>query len=856
MKSISAKISLILLTLVLFSSCNAVKRVENDEFLLSDNTIFVNGEETNENRLYNQLIQKPNSSLLGFPLQLHIYNLADQTPDSTFNRWLTKKPNREERLIDLLSEKQVERLGNSYININEWLQEVGEAPTIVQESRTERSAERLRTWYWNQGWFDAETSYEILPQKNQRAKVEYYVNPRQPYIIDSVNTRIASQAADSIYQMHKKESRIKPGLRYTTADFSAERERLTTLFRNNGLYDFEQEYLTFEADTVETNKKVNSTVIIQNREAIVDGVNTRVPFKVHKISHVNIFPDYTFEKRNSPITDTTSHEGYDIYGFDEIQYRSQALTDAIFITPGSIYADNDRSLTYNRINQLGVFRYPNIQYIPDPADTTNTNLIANIFLTPRSKYSLGFEFDVSQSNIQKFGIGFGGSLLIRNIFRRAEILEISARGSIGSSKDAAVTGNNDRFFDITELGTDIKLTLPRIFFPISTENFIPKYMYPFTSFSLGANTQTNIGLDKQNLTAIMNYRWSPSDVLTHQLDLLNIQYVRNLNTDNYFNVYRNSFQELNQIATSENVTAGESYFTPVDPTGNQRLIIPEGANNFLQDSRAGGFNLTENQTQNLNDIRERKNRLTEDNLIFATNFSYIINQKEDIYDEDFSRLRVKLESAGNFLSGVSKIANVDKSDDGRYNIFGVNFSQYIKTEIDYIKHWDLGRDNVFAIRTFGGIAIPYGNSNSIPFTRSFFGGGPNDNRAWQPYSLGPGSSGGRNEFNEANLKLAFSAEYRFQLLGDLNSALFIDAGNIWNVLDIVEEEASTFTSLNDLQDIAVGSGVGFRYDFDFFVLRFDLGFKTYNPAREEGNRWFKDWNFSKTVFNVGINYPF
>ena len=854
MKSISAKISLILLTFVLFSSCNAVKRVESDEYLLTDNTIFINGEESGEQRLYNLLYQSPNETVLGIPLQLYTYNLADLTPDTTFQNWIHKKPGRKERLSKLLSEKQVQRLGTSYVNFNEWLQEIGEPPAIVKENSTERSAERLKTWFWNQGWFDAETSYEIIPGERKRAEVEYYVNPKQPYLIDSVGTRIASPAVDSIYEVHKQNSLIVPGKRYETSDLAAERDRLTTLFRNNGLYHFEQEYITFEADTVNTGKKVNTGVLIQNRETTIDGASTRIPFKVHRISEVNVFPDYTFSKKNRTITDTASYEGYHIYSFDELDYKPQALTDAIFITPGTTYADNDRSLTYNRINQLGVFRYPNIQYMPDPRDSTNTNLIANIFLTPRSKYSLGFEFDLSQSNIQEFGIGFGGSLLIRNIFERAEILEISARGSIGSSKDIA--SGDDRFFDITEVGTDIKLTLPRIFFPLSTERFIPKYMYPFTSFSLGANTQHNIGLDKQSLTAIMNYRWSPSDILTHQLDLVNIQYVRNLNTGNYFNVYRNSYQELNQIATAENVIVDDDYFTNFDDPENRRLTIPEGANQFLSDTRRGGFNLSDIQVQNLNDLRERKNRLTEDNLIFATNFSYILNRKEDIYDEDFSRLRVKLESAGNFLSGLSKVANLERSADGRYSIFGVNYSQYVKTEIDYIKHWDLGGENVLAIRTFGGIAIPYGNSNSIPFIRSFFAGGPNDNRAWQPYDLGPGSSGGRNEFNEANFKLAFSAEYRFQLIGDLNSALFIDAGNIWNVMDVVEEEAATFTSLSDLKEIAVGTGVGLRYDFDFFVLRFDIGFKTYNPAREEGHRWFEDWNLSKAVFNVGINYPF
>lgn len=854
MRHLRAKISLILLIALFLSSCNAVKRVEDDQRLLTENTIFVNGEEISQRNIYNQIYQEPNKTFLGLPLQLYLYNLANPNPDTTYLKWLHKKPNRPERLANLLSEKQVVRLGNIYVNINEWIMKTGEPPAIVTEGQAQRSAERLKAWYWNNGWFNAETGYEIIPTKKKRAKVNYFVTPNEPYIVDSITTRIASIVADSIYEAHKANSSIVPGVQYKTQDYGAERERLTQLYRNNGLYHFEQEYISFEADTVNTNNKVNTAVIIQNHEATVDGVETRVPYKVHKVSKVNIFPDYRFDNRNEPITDTASNEGYNIYSFDQLEFRPQALTNAVFITPGTIYSDADRTLTYNRLNQLRIFRYPNIQYMEDPSDTTGTDLIANVFLTPRQKYSLGFEFDLSQSNIQKFGIGFGGSLLIRNVFRGAEILEIGGRGSIGSSKDAA--NDSDRFFDITEVGVDVDLTLPRILFPFETERFIPKYMYPFTTLGVGASTQTNIGLDKQSFTAVMNYRWLPSDNLTHLLDLVNIQYIRNLNTDNYFNVYRNSYLELNQVATADNVEAPDQFYT-IGDQGGRFLQIPEGADGFLRAARTGGVTgLTAPQTEILNDLRERKNRLTEDNLIYATNFSYILNKKENIYDEDFSRLRVKIEAAGNILAAVSELAGVEKDESGRFSLFGVNFSQYLKTEVDYIKHWDLGRDNVIAIRTFGGIAVPYGNSNSIPFIRSFFAGGPNDNRAWQPYSLGPGSSGGRNEFNEANMKIALSTEYRFNLFGDLHAALFADAGNIWNVFDVVEEEASTFTSLSDLEELALGTGIGLRYDFDFFVLRFDVGFKTYNPALEAGNRWFRGYNLSKAVFNVGINYPF
>lgn len=119
------------------------------------------------------------------------------------------------------------------------------------------------------------------------------------------------------------------------------------------------------------------------------------------------------------------------------------------------------------------------------------------------------------------------------------------------------------------------------------------------------------------------------------------------------------------------------------------------------------------------------------------------------------------------------------------------------------------------LEVFIGIAIPYGNSTNIPFAKSFFAGGPNDIRAWTAYNLGPGSSQTTDEFNEANFKITLSAEQRFNLVGRFNGAVFVDAGNIWNALDDVEDDRATFDSLQSLEDIAIGSGFGIRYDFSF-----------------------------------------
>jgi len=106
------------------------------------------------------------------------------------------------------------------------------------------------------------------------------------------------------------------------------------------------------------------------------------------------------------------------------------------------------------------------------------------------------------------------------------------------------------------------------------------------------------------------------------------------------------------------------------------------------------------------------------------------------------------------------------------------------------------------------------------------------------------------------MKLALNIEHRFTFLGPLKGAIFIDAGNIWNVFDNVEDEGAKFNGLESLKDTGIGSGLGLRYDFDFFVFRFDVGFKTYNPALPVGDRWFKEYNFANAVYNIGINYPF
>ena len=114
----------------------------------------------------------------------------------------------------------------------------------------------------------------------------------------------------------------------------------------------------------------------------------------------------------------------------------------------------------------------------------------------------------------------------------------------------------------------------------------------------------------------------------------------------------------------------------------------------------------------------------------------------------------------------------------------------------------------------------------------------------------------KNEFNEANFKLALNLEYRFKMFGNFNGALFSDIGNIWNIFDDTNESSRSFDGFKDLDVLAIGSGFGLRYNLGYFVFRLDTGFKTYNPVLENKDRWFSDFNFKNAVFNIGLNYPF
>lgn len=847
MKNSITKISLFILIGVIIFGCNTTKRVPNGKSLLTKNDIIVDGKKNNVEDVFNQLYQKQNSSILGYRLRLNIFNLAKQKTDSIYRAKFTNNPKKYKRKVAWLSKKQVKRLGQSfwYSGIHNFLRKTGEAPVILDTISTKKSLNRLKSYYYTRGYFDVTAKYKIDSIGPKKVKLSYDIVTGKPYIIDSIETFISSKPLDSIYQARKRFSHIKTGKKLDYADFDDETARITENFRNNGAFRFQQNYVRYDVDTLTNKHLANVDLIIENESVRVDDSVYNIPFQLYKINRVNIFTDHSAATQNLPIKDSTTYKDFNLYSYNKLKYRPKSLTDGIFVTKGNYFSDNKTSLTSKYLSNLKVFNYPLIQYIQDTND--KNGLIANIYLTPRKKYTFGFSTDFTHSNIQDFGISGNTFLGIRNVFNGAETFEIGFRGNIGASKDLANPNNN--FFNISEIGVDAKLNFPRIFLPFKTDKIIPKSMIPYTTINAGYSKQTNIGLDKQNFTSSLVYNWTPKRGMNFRFDMLNVQFVKNINPGNYFNVYKSSYNALNELGQTYNQN-------PSFINNDGDLIIDSGTNGFINAVLAPGSSVINNpeDLKTVRSIAEQKTRLTEDNLIFATSLTFTRTTQRDLSDNSFYAIKAKVESAGNLISLLSEASKLTQN--GSETAFGVEYSQYIKTEFEYIKHWDLTRKKILATKAFIGVAIPYGNSNSVPFSRSYFAGGTNDIRAWQSYNLGPGKTGSINDFNEANMKLLFSTEFRFGIFQKLNGAFFVDSGNIWNVEDIVTNPDAIFSGLKSLENIAVGSGFGFRYDFNFFVIRLDLAFKTYNPAKPENEKWLREMRFDKSVLNIGINYPF
>jgi hypothetical protein len=826
------KLTLFFLLMILFASCNATKHVAEDKHMLVQNYIYVDSVRNSSNYLQKYVLQKPNPRFLSAPFGLYFHNIGNHKKPKTAKEWGEKNQRPYNLIKKIFSEKQSIAFANTLIAVNNWFLAYDE-PVILSKRKVKKTANNLLAYYKTQGYFEASVNTHISDSlKPKKATVSYYIESGEPTYLDTISVKIESPVLDSIYKNSSTISLLKKGNQYTNQTFIDEAKQIIKLYRNNGIYHFAENYLGFYVDSTRTDHKTNVDFIISGDRIIEkNGSYVNKPFKVLKIKEVAIITDYSFLKKEEIYKDTVSYNGINFIAYDKVKYNPKYLSESIFLKPGGVYKDTLRNLTRNHLKSLKNFKSTSIKF----EELNDEELKMNILLAPIEKYTLGFETELTHSNIRNIGASAKFSITDRNAFRGAELLKVSLLGSWFNS-------NNGPGW---EFGGDVSVEIPRFIAPFGLSKLVPKEMSPRTLFSLGTSQQKNIGLDRQTFTLFSDYKWQFNAKKTIQLEIFNTQYIQNQNVDKYFNVYSSEFTNLTKVARA--YKEDPSYNFPNDATRAQEtlsLMNEAATSNTFRTRNLEAFN------NNLN-ILNRYNIITSDFLIPTIAYSYTYNNQSNFKDNNFSFFKIRVANSGNILGLLSSNTNANN----KKTFLDIPLAQYFKTDIEYKKFWDVGGTSVIGIRSFLGAILTYDNS-AIPFTKSYFAGGSNDIRAWQTYELGPGRRNTGLEYNVGSLKFLTSLEYRFDIIANLKGAVFADAGNIWDITNssFVDSEAK-FNGFSSLGDFAIGTGFGARLDFNFLILRFDVGFKTHEPYLN-GNKWFRNYNFSSAVYNIGINYPF
>ncbi|XOD67060.1 MAG: BamA/TamA family outer membrane protein [Flavobacteriales bacterium Tduv] len=833
-------------------------KVPEGQHLLTKNIFKTNGKRALFSNLDEKVSQRPNKKIFDlFPLDLILYNRSDPKLDEAFTAYFSisegHRDGKEKKTMDSLLLKYGL---NNYINKNLWwdkfLFKNGEKPVIIDSAATAISANNIDLYYHFKGFFDAKTTVDFK-LKNKKGKVTYNTETGAPYSIRSIEYRFKEPELEKIVQKDLLGSRIKKGDIFDEENFKEELDRVTTLYQNKGYYNFNpsNEDIFFEINAMADNHQMDVKMNVNEKTVEEEGVKKRYPHKKYKFKEIKV----KFKtNRTTPVTPII-HQGYKLFLPPSLKYKPRAITDAILIGPGNLYRERDIVSTKKKIYSLKNFSIKEftVEEIPsDPSDPKG-ELNTSILLSPLKRYEIKLSFETVFSDFINLGISPGISLLTRNIFSGAENLELSFKGNLTSMKKNSRKTN--AFFNAREAITQAKIHFPRFLLPFNTEHLIPKCYKPRSAITARINMQRNVGIGRLNFSNILDYEWKIFPYETYKFELLNLQFIKNLEKNRYFDFYDND-RGARDVFCKEYARSGqggeEDCLNNNDETYAKALEIAQNLR---------GYNIDSNILSQYLKMQSRRARIIDNYIIHSISYAYEYNKTLDKRKKKSIFLRTRVETAGNLLSLPSNPLSFYPKKIGEqepYTIFNVPYSQFIKIDLDFRKYWNLSDHKTLAFRIFIGAAFPYGKSIQLPFDRSYFGGGSNDIRAWRAYDLGPGNTSNfSRDLSFSDLKLTLNSEYRFKIMSNIYSSVFLDAGNIWSLKGEYTSDSGKFRWNRFYKQLALGGGIGFRYDLKFIIARVDLAYKLQDPSRPLGERWlFNKLGIGQTVVNFAVGYPF
>jgi len=841
---------------VILYACNVTKKVPEGEYLLTDNKFEYTDGKIFADEIPDLVAQKPNKkTLVVVPLGLSLYNMANPKYDTILKEYMTYPSEmRNQKLRDSLFKKfdHPEYVGKNLF-WNRFFHTVGEAPVIYSDAKTKQSAKSINNRLINRGYWDADVKTNVKRDSaGKKAEVNYIITHKDPTYTKDYFYNIPDQNIRSIYESKLSKSLVKKGQILDETVLEREITRINDLMKEEGYYKFnnDNQDIYFVADSLQSRKNVPLVMNI-----IKDSIGT--PYRKATIGKITVAVAGNVNNIDKlPLKD--SIRGIHILRRDST-YSANALWLPIILKPGEVYKQSNLDLTRRNLismNNFTILKAADFLRKEGTAAERDSIIDVEYVLKPLPKYEFNFGTDIHYSQILNFGFSPSVDLTTRNVFGGAENLVTSFSGVIGTTKDPK---NPDAIFNAYELSAQASVQFPRLLVPFKKYyKLIPKRYSPITSINLGTSIQNNIGLGRINFNAGLSYNANVKDGLVqHRLTLFNTQLSLTQNKDRYYDY----FPADNEIRQNifDLYTLKNPGINPNNYSFDQFSEIILGDTPFITDLINSDRNLLYNFMQSL----YNKERQTQDVIIssFIYNFTYNQIGKKD-FTNPFS-FTGKVEIAGNFLNLVTKKEENYLLSGDTKTIFKIPFSQFIKFDFDFRKYFtffnDRAKPHTLAFRQLIGIGIPYGNSTSMPFIRSYFNGGANDIRAWVAFGgLGPADS----QLDERvrsyamdNVKLTTSIEYRLPLTNMFEAALFTDAGNIWGLKDNGFGDQFKFKKF--ISQMGVGSGFGIRMNIAYVNLRLDFAYKMYDPNRPQGSRWVVgEIKPLRPTVNFAIGYPF
>ncbi|MCX6300808.1 MAG: BamA/TamA family outer membrane protein [Bacteroidia bacterium] len=685
-----------------------------------------------------------------------------------------------------------------------WLREIGEEPAIFDPYAVTKSAGQIKSYLSSKGYFDSNVM-ETIETANRQSKVYYNVDLKTPYTIRNLFFEMADTSIRELFYFDSVDCMIERGKPYDVDVLQAERSRLERFVKDKGFYGFSGDHIYFNIDSTIGNRQVDIHYGIKEFQKVDENNRiTLVPHSMYRVRNIYIYPD--FVPKNAleggaeylESLDTINYRGYYfITSKEESEIKNDLIIQSLYLKPGLLFNVTSTEQTQSHLLSLKTFRLVNIFY----------NEVIDPNTTYASELSLDCTIQLTLLSQQSYKVelegtntaGYlGGALNL--IYQHKNLFHGAELFNLKLKGSYEALSQKDTLRSVQEYGIETSLRFPKFLFPfLEKERFVKEYN-PTTTLLAAYNYQDMPTYARTMANATFGYTWNGKNYTSHIVNPVQLNLVDLLRIDPDWQAWIDSSSYLKAAYR--------------------------------------------------------------DVMILGGGYSYIFNNQKIKKSNDYWFVRINAEATGNMLRMVSRLAGIEKTD-GSYNILGQTFAQYIRADMDMRYNVIINDVSSAVYRGFIGAGIPYGNSKAIPFEKQYFGGGANGIRAWQVRTLGPGSSipdTARFLNQTADIKLEVNAEYRFKLFWILNGALFLDAGNIWSFNDDPATPGSQFRINSFLNEIAVGTGAGIRFDLSFVLLRADMGMKLRDPAIADGSRWIimnRPYSFGDDfTFVIGIGYPF